>query len=270
MQMVRWLVQVGKASVDQADKSGVTPLHIAAYMGHYETVWWLVGVGKASVDHVSEKGSTPLFMAAQNCHIGIVAWLIKEGKVSVDQVDKSGVTPLHIAAYMGRDKMVRWLIGEGNASVDQANDVGQTPLFAAVQRCSQSVLRQANSEATPLSSAGYKCDMDMLRWLVEEGNANVNTVSVKGATLLLFALGAEVVKMDVVHFLLSMGARVGDLNHPVFISYVKASIQKEVQNLEVLISMLFLYHFLSPYHPLLILHVPLFVYEGGSHRACDA
>jgi hypothetical protein len=67
--------------------------------------------------------------------------------------------------------MVRWLIGEGNASVDQANDVGETPLFAAVQQCSQGILRQANSEAMPLSSAGCKCGTDMLRWLVEEGHA---------------------------------------------------------------------------------------------------
>jgi hypothetical protein len=97
--------------------------------------------------------------------------------------------------------------------------------------------------------------MDMLRWFVEEGHANVNTVSTSGATPLLAALCAEVVNMEVMQFLLSVGARVGDLNHPVFSSYAKASIQMEVQKLEVPIPTLFLYHFLSPYRPSFVLHM---------------
>jgi hypothetical protein len=45
--------------------------------------------------------------------------------------------------------------------------------------------------------------MYMLRWLVEEGHANINTVSANGATPLLAALGEEMVNMEVVHFLFS-------------------------------------------------------------------
>jgi hypothetical protein len=83
-------------------------------------------------------------------------------------------------------------------------------------------------------------------------------------------LCAEVVNIDVVQFLLSMGARVGDLNHPVLITrYARASIQTEVQKLEVLIPMLFLYNFLSSYPPSFVLHMLLFMCEGGSHRARD-
>jgi ankyrin repeat protein len=269
--IVVWLVEQGKASVDKACKDGPTPLYIAAQNGYLEIVVWLVKQGKASVDKACKNGVTPLYIAAQNGYTEIVVWLVKQGKASVDKACKNGMTPLFIAAYMGHDKMVRWLIGEGNASVDQANDVGETPLFAAVLRCSQGILRQANSETMPLSSAGCKCDMDMLRWLVEEGNANVNTVSASGATPLLAALCAKVVNIDVVQFLLSVEARVGDLNHPVFVtSYAKASILKEVQKLEVPIPTLFLHHFLSTFNSLLILHMPLFVCEGGSHRARDA
>jgi hypothetical protein len=80
--------------------------------------------------------------------------------------------------------------------------------------------------------------MDTLRWLVEEGNANINTVFVSGATPLLAALGAEVVNIDVVRFLLSVGARVRSLDGPVFNSYARASILKEVQKLEVLMTTL--------------------------------
>jgi hypothetical protein len=131
--------------------------------------------------------------------------------------------------------MVRWLIKYGNANVDHVMEQdGHTPLFTAVQRCGMVVFRQANSDAVSLSTAGYECDVDMLRWLVDEGNANVNHVSANGATPLLTALGGEVINIDVVHFLLSVGARVRSLDDSVFNSYARASILKKIQKLEVL------------------------------------
>lgn len=76
--------------------------------------------------------------------------------------------------------------------------------------------------------------MDMLRWIVEEGDADVNAVSASGATPLLSALCSKVVNLDVVHFLLSVEARVNSLDDPVSNnSYAKASIQEEVQKVEV-------------------------------------
>jgi ankyrin repeat protein len=233
IKIVRWLIVEGKASVNAATVKGETPLWVAAHLGDMELVRWLVQAGKASVDQANTNGLTPLYIAAQNGHIEIVVWLIGEGKASVNQANKNGFTPLSIAAYMGQGKIVSRLIKEGKASVDHVSKDGQTPLFAAIQRCSQWVIRQANSEATPLSTAGYKCDMDILRWLVEEGNANVNAVSTNGATPLYAALHAEVVNVEVVHFLLSVGARVKDLGNPAFNSYAMASIQRKVQKLEV-------------------------------------
>jgi ankyrin repeat protein len=69
------------------------------------------------------------------------------------------------------------------------------------------LIRQANSGATRLCAAGLECDMDILRLLVEEGNANVNTVSACGATPLLVALRQNIINGDVLRFLLSVGAR---------------------------------------------------------------
>jgi ankyrin repeat protein len=110
--------------------------------------------------------------------------------------------------------------------------------------------------------------MDMLRWLVEEGNANFNTVAASGATPLLLALDAEVINLDVVRFLLSVGARVEDLTEPSDVqqlrSYAKASIQEEVQKLEVP----------SYFPPLSCTSISLATYtltmcKGGGHRECD-
>jgi ankyrin repeat protein len=232
-------------------------VYVAAQNGHIDIVVWLTGESKASVDQAAKDGATPMFIAAQNGHIEIVVWLVGEGKASVDQGTKNGVTPLHVATHNGHIKVTRWLIEVGKAKVDHVSELVRTPLFAAVQRCSVAVIRQANSEATPLSTAGYTCDMDMLRWFVEEGHANVNTVSTSGATPLLAALCAEVVNMEVVQFLLSVGARVGDLEDTVFNSYARASIQMEIQKLEVLTPTLFLYRSLSPYPPSFVLQLLL-------------
>lgn len=160
-------------------------------------------------------------MSTQNGHFNIVVWLVEEGKASVDQALKNGETSLFIAVYLGHNEMVRWLIDEGNANVDHARQDGYTPLFA-VMRCG----RQANSDATPLPTAGHECDADTHRWLVDEGNANVNKVSANGATPLLIALDGEVINIDMVHFLLSVGAHVRSLDDSVFNSYARASIQR--------------------------------------------
>jgi hypothetical protein len=148
---------------------------------------------------------------------------------------------------MGHPKIVRYLIVEGHASVDGACEKGYAPLFAAIELCSRKLECLADSELKLLPSDVFKRDMDMLRWLVEDCNANVNTVTVSGKTPLLYALSLyAVVNIDVVRFLLSVGARVNDLDNPVFNnSYAKASIQEEVQKLEV--PALSLHHFLSLY-----------------------
>jgi hypothetical protein len=168
-----------------------------------------------------------LLAAAYDGHSELVRLLIEEGKASADQADHDGETPLLNAMYEGHHDIVRFLIREGNASVEQANKEGQTPLLSAIERCSE---------------LGFECDMDMLRWLVEEGNANVNA---SGGMPLLFALRAEVVNIEVVRFLLSVGACVEDLDDPAFNSYAKASIQEEVQKLEIHCTFFYLrYHVL--------------------------
>jgi ankyrin repeat protein len=134
--------------------------------------------------------------------------------------------------------ILQLLIEEGKANVDQANANGETPLFAAVERCRVAVFswpedeeRWPNVCADILSITELKCDMDMLRWLVEKGNANVNTVSASESTPLLAAMCANV---DVVRFLLSVGARVRDLEDPVFKrSSAQLFIKEELQKLEV-------------------------------------
>jgi ankyrin repeat protein len=51
----QWLLETGKASVNEADAKGRTPLWIAAKQGDMEMVRWFVKIGKADIDQADNK-----------------------------------------------------------------------------------------------------------------------------------------------------------------------------------------------------------------------
>jgi ankyrin repeat protein len=105
----------------------------------------------------------------------------------------------------------------------QANAGGETPLnlHCAVYKNNLDLVRclveegeasvdQANTDGvTPLLIAAHMSYIDTVRWLVEEGKANINAASANGETPLIAALrvaGCEMeVDTDVPKFLLSVG-----------------------------------------------------------------
>jgi hypothetical protein len=91
---------------------------------------------------------------------------------------------------------------------------------------------------------------------------------VSGATLLILSLREEIINIEVVRFLLSAGACMGDLDDPALNSCAKAFIQEEVQKLEVLACTFIIILFSGFDH--LAYMMPHFMCVGGSNRACDA
>ena len=70
-------MEEGKADVDKVDDKGCTPLIMAAQNGHMEVVRFLVEEGKADVDKATtDDGSTPLLLAAQKGHTEVVRFLV--------------------------------------------------------------------------------------------------------------------------------------------------------------------------------------------------
>jgi ankyrin repeat protein len=65
MEVVRLLVEEGKADVNQATNDGKRPLFAAAHAGYTEMVQWLVHEGKADINQASVKGTTPLLASLQ-------------------------------------------------------------------------------------------------------------------------------------------------------------------------------------------------------------
>jgi ankyrin repeat protein len=96
------LIRRNHALVNQRmTDNGATPLLVAAQKGHLAVVKFLVEEGKASVDQATNDDATPLFIAAQEGHLDVVKYLVEEGKANVNQSRISGATPLFIAAQNG-------------------------------------------------------------------------------------------------------------------------------------------------------------------------
>ena len=118
--------------VDFGPKSdGVTALFQAATQGFVEVVRFLVEEGKADVDKArTSDGCTPLFMAAQIGHLDVVRCLVEEGKADVDKVNNNSQTPINIAADSGHLEVIRFLLGKGaDCTIEDA--WGDAPLASA-------------------------------------------------------------------------------------------------------------------------------------------
>ena len=124
---LRMLVAAG-AGVNQARPDGVTPVWLAAQLGHEECVRALAGLG-ADVGRAANDGATPAYQAAQNGHAGCFRALA-ELRADVRARDKAGLGPVHQAAMNGHAACVRALAGLG-ADVGEPGAGGLPPLALA-------------------------------------------------------------------------------------------------------------------------------------------
>ena len=114
--------------VNAKDKSGETPLHIAAVRGYHKITSLLIAEG-ADVNARNGRELTPLHAAAWSDHKETAELLITKGS-NINATDENGITPLHVSALSGSDKTMALLINNG-ADINARNNDGMTPLHAA-------------------------------------------------------------------------------------------------------------------------------------------
>ncbi|KXZ42210.1 hypothetical protein GPECTOR_181g256 [Gonium pectorale] len=145
------------ADRDARDKSGRTPLHLAAQNGHVDVMRVLLNVGanKDTDENLlvgllccsclygtdnkvhdegtvcTQRGNTPLHYAAENGHTEAVRALLGAG-ADKDAINKYVATPLYVAAENGHVEAVQVLLQAG-ANKEAANKDGWTPLLIAAQ-----------------------------------------------------------------------------------------------------------------------------------------
>ena len=150
---VRTCVASG-ASLERRDRSGRTPLHVAAEFGNAEQVVAILELG-AGIGSKDENGATPLHSAARNRTAATVAALVRAG-AEVDAADERGMTPLHIAARYGAAESMEVLLASG-ANIEVLSDSVGTPLHAAVWvrgTVPVSILLRAGADPNSVDSDG--------------------------------------------------------------------------------------------------------------------
>jgi ankyrin repeat protein len=178
--MVRWLVEQGKANVDILDINGNSALHLAAYGGHTDIVNYLLNCGcDSTVENrwgttAEEEGSkhgnsvTSIFQDTRGRDMfemardGVDWWFYYHfGNKSTSEIDPSGTSLLYYACRYGRHSVAKWLLQYG-ANPD--------------------IQMKVAPKSTPLHVAKYRGHLSIVELLLEYG-ADVNIKNDYGATV---------------------------------------------------------------------------------------
>lgn len=122
------LIELG-ANINAYTNEGVTPLVLAVYNNHPETVNKLLK-HFPDLDNMTAGSETPLLIAVKNDSREIAETLIRGG-AQIDLPDFYGNTPLHYASLFGYHEMADILMYY-DAPVNEKNDEGITPLHTAI------------------------------------------------------------------------------------------------------------------------------------------
>jgi ankyrin repeat protein len=178
--VVRGLLDRG-ANVNEKDKGGFTPLHIAAARDDPNILRILLDRG-ANVNEKARRGDTALHMATLGDNPEMVRILLDRG-ANVNEKNDWGSTALHHAALQGHSDIAQVLLDRG-ANVDEKN----------------------SSDSTALHYAAFWGYSDIVQLLLDNG-ANVDAKDVRKATPM--NLAAFNGHADVVHLLLNRAADPG-------------------------------------------------------------
>ncbi|KAM8761185.1 ankyrin repeat and death domain-containing protein 1A [Acanthopagrus schlegelii] len=129
---VQFLLQ-RRVRVDQADKHGVAPIHLAAWFGSLEILKLLVQAG-AEQKVKNEEGLNILHCAAINNHTDILEYIVNDLQMKeLDKHDLSGNRPFALAAEHGCAEMLDMLMVPYDMATMKPNKRGDTPLHLAAR-----------------------------------------------------------------------------------------------------------------------------------------
>ncbi|XXQ31688.1 Ankyrin repeat domain-containing protein [Plasmodiophora brassicae] len=116
-------------SLDTVDRTGMTPLIVAARHNSINAAAWLIDHG-ANVNAAGFAGKTALMHAVQCGHLGVAELLISRN-ADVNCVDGQGLTPLMAASAAGSMQLIDLLATHG-AQINVQSKTNSTALMMAV------------------------------------------------------------------------------------------------------------------------------------------
>jgi ankyrin repeat protein len=129
---VRELLKKKPDLVNRFSPDGFTPLGLASFFGHLETVRLLLDKGgKIDIPSNNLLRAVPLRSASVAGHLEVAKLLINRG-ANVNAVGEGGETPLHEVAGAGRIEFATLLLDHG-ANINARGENGKTPLTIAIE-----------------------------------------------------------------------------------------------------------------------------------------
>ena len=178
---------------------GVSPIHLAAYLGHSEILGYLLEQQHCNIE-VGTVARRTAFHIAVACHQMDCCHLLLSAGSNYNPVDMFNNSPLHYAAEDGACDMLDLLLLKG-ACVDSRDSSGKTPLMkatrggrvSAVQRLLHSaceVNAKDMNHDTALHFAARRGDCNLIHIIMSSGG-DINSQNSTGRTPLLEALSCN-------------------------------------------------------------------------------
>uniref|UniRef100_A0AAX7SKW3 Ankyrin repeat domain 52a n=1 Tax=Astatotilapia calliptera TaxID=8154 RepID=A0AAX7SKW3_ASTCA len=179
------------ANVNQPNKCGYTPLHLAAVSTNGALCLELLVNNGADVNQQSKEGKSPLHMAAIHGRFTRSQILIQNGG-EIDCVDKYGNTPLHVAAKYGHELLISTLMTNGADTLFAHCPTGQ--LYSIVSSMSKEHVLSAGFDINTPDNFGRTClhaaasggNVECLNLLLSSGT-DLNKRDIMGRTPLHYA-----------------------------------------------------------------------------------
>lgn len=87
--IVKWLIDHASANIEAHTINGLTALYWSSARGHPEVVSLLLNRG-ADINRANRSGLSPLMVAANNRHVGVVELLLSHKGINLEVQDEAG------------------------------------------------------------------------------------------------------------------------------------------------------------------------------------
>ncbi len=209
LEIIKYLLEQKKVSLECKDTNDRTPLLLAYQLGMEEIGHYLIqqGADKKAKDSL---GNTLFLSAARGGNVNLIKEELNNG-ANINEQNENGQTALLLATIARHKSAVEFLL-ENNADPNLADNNHYTPLFEAVY---------------------YHSDDDISRALIRKG-INIEATDKSGQTALQY--GIKFRKWDRVQFLLTQGAQVNHKdNHNDWIIHTAIISDSELKVLKTLV-----------------------------------
>ena len=187
VEFLKYILSNDESSLNEQDEEGNTLLHFAVQSDNTEMVASVI-YAKGDYSHcysLNKCGHTPIQTAIKYGCLKVIKYMLRMYEESTKNISQSSL--IHTACYAGHLNVLKCLIQEFHFCLDCVDDKGRTPLYSAV-------------------AAGK---FEIIKYLVEPNQCDINKVSIYTSDTPLHVASSNG-HMNIVLYLLSKGCKLND------------------------------------------------------------